>query len=185
MTEQMQVIGERMRTQREILDVSASAMAQQLNIPLQEYLDYEAGKLDFAFSFLYRVAEILSIDILDLMTGDSPKLNICSIVRAGKGFAIERRTAYKYQHLAFTMRNKKAEPFMVTVEYNQDDQPPHLNQHEGQEFDYIIQGSMKVLLAGNEYVLNEGDSIYYDSSYPHAMQAVGGKAARFLAVVIK
>ena len=184
MSDQMQLIGERMRAQREIMDLSLENMASQVDMSVEEYQMYEEGKKDFAFSFLYRVAEILGIDILDLLTGDSPKLNICSIVRQGKGLKIERRKAYKYLHLAYTMRHKKAEPFLVTVEYDENAQPP-LNKHEGQEFDYIIEGAITIQLAGNEYTLEAGDSIYYDSSYPHAMKAVGGKAAKFLAVVMK
>ena len=53
-----------------------------------------------------------------------------------------------------------------------------------QEFDYVLEGHMKVVLGGNEVYLGPGDSLYYDSSIAHAMYAVDADA-RFIAVVIK
>lgn len=184
MTSEMKLIGQRLRAQREIMEISVADMAQHLNMTIEEYERYERGEEDFAFSFLYNCAEHLGIDVLDLMTGDTPKLSICCVVRNGEGLSIERQKAYKYQHLAYTFRNKKAEPFMVTVAYNEN-APLHLNTHDGQELDYVVEGELMIMLAGNEYVLSVGDSIYYDSGYPHAMKAVGGKDAKFLAVVMK
>ena len=55
--------------------------------------------------------------------------------------------------------------------------------HEGQEFDYVLEGTLKIVLGGNELYLQPGDSIYYDSSLPHVMYAVEGDC-RFIAVVI-
>ena len=54
----------------------------------------------------------------------------------------------------------------------------------GQEFDYVLEGEMKIELGGNEVYLRAGDSLYYDSSIPHAMYACD-KDARFIAVVVK
>ncbi len=58
------------------------------------------------------------------------------------------------------------------------------NSHEGHEFDYVLQGTMRLKVGEQEMVMNEGDSAYYDSIHPHAMQAVGDKACVFLAMVI-
>jgi quercetin dioxygenase-like cupin family protein len=49
----------------------------------------------------------------------------------------------------------------------------------------MVSGSMEFHLGDMMYVLNEGDSVYFDSSIPHAYKAVGGTPAKFLAVVIK
>ena len=79
--------------------------------------------------------------------------------------------------------NRKIEPMYVTV-------PPDVNKklepnsHDGQEFDYIISGSLRLVIGKHDIVLNPGDSVYYDSRYPHAMQAVGEEPVQFLAIVI-
>ncbi|MGI6175084.1 MAG: helix-turn-helix domain-containing protein [Christensenellales bacterium] len=184
MTEQLRVIGQRMQAQREALDITQQDMAQRMEMDLKEYQQYENGELDFSFSFLYTAADVLGIDVMDLMSGDSPKLSMCTVIRKGEGVSIERIKAYKYQHLAYTFRDKKGEPFLVTAVYDPEKKLPKLNTHEGQEFDYVLKGKLRVSVGGREYILCEGDSIYYDSSYPHAMQAVD-EDAEFLAVVMK
>ena len=183
MTEQLKEIGIRLETLREICGFSTEEMAEKLNMPEEEYKTYEEGKADFSCSFLYNAAEILGVDVLDIMSGDSPKLSTCTVVKKGDGYAVNRNRAYDYKHLAFTFRNKKAEPFLVTVEPN--DKVPVLNSHAGQEFNYMVSGKMIFYIGDISYELSKGDSVYFDSSQPHAEKAVGDKPAKFLAVLIK
>ena len=56
--------------------------------------------------------------------------------------------------------------------------------HPGQEFDLVLQGSLKVQVGDHTEVLHEGDSIYYNSSLPHGMIAVDGKDCVFLAMIL-
>ena len=90
MTEQLREIGIRLMALREILDISAEEMAERCKISLEDYLAYERGDKDFSFSFLYNAADILNVDVMELMTGDAPKLSNCSFVKAGKGYSIKR-----------------------------------------------------------------------------------------------
>ena len=57
--------------------------------------------------------------------------------------------------------------------------------HEGQEFNYVISGKMKLFIGDISYELEEGDSVYFDSSVPHAVSAMGDDEAQFIAVVMK
>ena len=57
--------------------------------------------------------------------------------------------------------------------------------HEGQEFNYVISGKMKFFIGDISYELSKGDSVYFDSSIPHAEKSIGDKPAQFIAVVIK
>jgi len=184
MTGQLVEIGGRLSALREIMDLSPEAMAEKMNIEIGEYNDYEIGKKDFSFSFLYNAATILGVDVLDIISGESPKLSTCALVKKGTGYDILRRSAYNYKHLAFTFRNKKAEPFLVTVEPKADGSGDVVkHSHAGQEFNYMLDGSMELFLGDTVYQLDEGDSVYFDSGVPHAMKAVGSTAAKFLAIV--
>ena len=182
MTEQLKEIGERLATMRDISDISVDDMASRLGVPPEKYLEYERGDADFSFSFLYNCADIFGIDVQELISGESPTLSSCSVVRRGKGYSIHRYNAYDYKHLAYTFRNKMAEPFLVTVEPT--DEPVEMNEHEGQEFNYILSGKITFYLGDSAYVLSKGDSVYFDSSIPHAERAFDGKAT-FIAVVVK
>ncbi len=184
MTDQLQEIGARLGALRDVFDITVENMAQKMNVSVDEYSAYEHGQRDFSFSFLQNAAQIFNVDVVDIISGESPKLTKCALVRNGEGFDIERRKAYDYKHLAFTFSNKKADPFMVTVEPKSGEKPV-LHSHEGQEFDYMLSGKMEFYFDDIVYELNEGDSVYFDSGVPHAMKAVGGQAAKFLAIVIK
>jgi len=184
MTDQLLEIGGRLKGLRSIMDISAEKMAEDMKLNVDEYIAYECGQRDFSFSFLFNAANILGVDVVDIISGETPKLTTCALVRKGEGYDITRRAAYDYKHLAFTFRKKKAEPFLVTVEPNKEKKIT-LNAHEGQEFNYMLSGKMEFHLDNIVYELNEGDSVYYDSGVPHAMKAVGAHAAKFIAIVMK
>ena len=184
MSNQIQAVAFRIRDLREIMGMTQEEVAEKSGLALKDYMEYEEGERDFSFSHLFNIASTLGVDISDLLTGESPKLMGYILTRNGKGLAFERRKAYRYQHLAYNFRDKKAEPFIVTVEYDGKLEGKAAHSHEGQEFDYVLEGTMKVVLDGNEVYLGPGDSLYYDSSIAHAMYAVE-KDARFIAVVIK
>jgi quercetin dioxygenase-like cupin family protein len=184
MTGQLHEIGARLGALRDIFDISVEKMAKTMKISVDEYTAYEDGQRDFSFSFLQNAAQIFGVDVVDIISGESPKLTKCALVRKGEGYDIERRKAYDYKHLAFTFINKKAEPFLVTVEPKQGEVPV-LHSHEGQEFNYMLSGRTEFHFDSIVYELNEGDSVYFDSGVPHAMKALGEQPAKFLAVVIK
>ena len=185
MTDQLRDIGGRLAALRDIENISREALASQCDITTEQLEAYERGERDFSFSFLYNAANILGVDMVDLMSGDSPKLADCCLTRAGDGLAIDRREVYLYKHLAATFRNKLAEPFMVTVEPRGDNDAPEQHTHAGQEFNLLVEGRMRFYMGDLTYDLNPGDSIYFDSSKNHAMRALDDKPARFLAVVIQ
>lgn len=181
--EQIQLIAMRIRDLRDIAGLSAAEVADRAGIDVGEYEAYETGKRDFSFSHLFNIAEVLGVDISDLLTGESPKLHGYILTRKGQGLKFNRRQQYEYHHLAYNFRDKLAEPFIVTVR----DEPGAVKQahsHEGQEFDYVLEGTLRISLGGNELYLKEGDSLYYDSGLPHVMYAVEGDC-RFIAVVVK
>lgn len=180
-------IAERIRGLREILEISQEEMAEKAGVTLEEYRTAELGETDYGFTFLYTCAKIFGVDIVELLTGEKPKLSFYTVVRGGKGLPINRRRGFTYQHLAYRIMDKLAEPFVVTAPYDADEQdkPIHLSSHKGQEFDYILKGSLKIQLDDHVEILEEGDSVYYDSGHNHGMIATGGSECVFLAFVMK
>jgi quercetin dioxygenase-like cupin family protein/DNA-binding XRE family transcriptional regulator len=180
-------IAERIRNLRNLMDITEEEMAKVTDLTVEKYHEFESGKIDFSFTFLLKSSERFGVDITELLTGDDPKLSFYTVVRRGKGPQIERRKGFGYRHLAHLMKNRIAEPFIVTAPYVEAEQikPIEYSTHEGQEFDIVFKGILKVELEGHVEVLNEGDSIYYDSGHKHGMIAIGGKDCQFLAVVIK
>jgi len=125
------------------------------------------------------------VDIVDLLTGESPKLQNYSLTKAGEGLPIERREGFKYYHLAGHLKNKLCEPFLVCAPCENDpDKEITLSRHEGQEFNYVMKGQLKLRIENNIEILGEGDSVIYDSGKGHGMTALNGDCI-FLAVVLK
>ena len=184
MSEQIKQIAERIKELREIEQISPETLSEQLNIDVATYLEYEKGETDIPVSFLYEVANKLKVDLTTLLTGQQPKLQMYSLVRKGEGLDVERSKQYKYKNLAYNFQNKKAEPFIVTVDPQDDNSQVHLNSHPGQEIDYVLEGTIIISVGGHELTLNQGDTLYYDSNYPHGMKAVGTLPAKFLAIII-
>jgi quercetin dioxygenase-like cupin family protein len=58
------------------------------------------------------------------------------------------------------------------------------NSHPGQEFNYVLDGKLKIVINGYEIIMNEGDSLYFDSGLEHGMKALNGKPASFLAIIL-
>lgn len=185
--EAIREIAERIKGLREMSDIPLAEMAAVHNLSEKEYAKYEEGEKDFSFTFLYKCAEKLGVDVVDIMTGESPRLTSYTVVRKDRGLTVKRRVNFKYQHLASLFKGKLSEPFVVTAPFNEEEQnrPISLNTHNSQEFDYVLSGTLKVQVGEHVEELHEGDSIYYDATRPHGMIASGGAPCTFIAVVIK
>ena len=185
--DKIQEIAQRISSLREIMEFSVEEMAQAAGVTPEEYQAAEEGKTDFSFTFLYNCANKFGVDIVELMTGDKPRLSFYSIVRQGKGLDIKRRAGFRYNHLAYRFTGKTAEPFLVTAPYSEEQQTQeiHLSRHKGQELDFVLKGKLKVQMEGHTEYLEEGDAIYYDSGHGHGMIATGGEDCTFLAIVMK
>lgn len=182
MDEQIKQIAERLRGLRDAMELTTEELANECGIDPKEYEQAESGEYDISVSMMQQIARRYGIALDALMFGEEPKMNTYFLTRAGKGVSVERTKAYKYQSLAAGFKNRKADPFIVTVEPN--DNPMHYNTHEGQEFNLVVEGRLLLSIGGKELALNVGDSIYFNSQLPHGMKALDGKTVRFLAIIM-
>jgi len=184
MTEQIKQVADRIKGLREISDVSVENLSNLLSISVNKYMEYESGNIDIPVSFLYQVSQYFDVELSALLSGENPRLHVYCVVRKGKGLSVERRKQYKYENLAFNFINKKAEPFIVTIDPESENFSFQYNSHSGQEFNYVLEGTLMVIIDGHEITLNEGDSIYFDSGYNHAVKALNNKSVRIIAIVL-
>jgi mannose-6-phosphate isomerase-like protein (cupin superfamily) len=182
MNEHIKQIAERLKGLRDSLDFSVEEMATQCKRPPEEIQLYEAGETDIPMSFLFDVAQRFNIDTSTLISGEEPRMDTYFLTRYGKGKSVERNKVYKYQALASGYKHPDAEPFEVTVEPN--DRAISLNTHDGEEFNYVLEGRLLFRINGKDLILNPGDSIYFDSSNPHGMKALENKPVKFLAIIL-
>ena len=186
-TNKLLEVATRIREMREIMELSTFQMAEKTGVSVTEYEQYESGLLDFPFTFIHKCALAFDLDMTDLLEGRSANLlSSYTVTRKGQGQQTAKEDGIDIAHLAPRFRDKIAEPYWVRYEYDpsQQNKPIHLTTHSGQEFDLVISGKLKVQVGNHVEVLEEGDSIYYDSSAPHGMIAVDGQDCVFCAVVL-
>ena len=179
-------VAERIHEMREICDFSVEEMAEKTEVSVEQYNIYEAGLVDLPFTFIHKCALAFDIGITDLLEGHSAVLTSYTVTRRGKGQTTASENGIEIQNLAPKFRKKLSEPYWVRYEYSAEleNMPIHTTTHAGQEFDLVISGTLKVKVGNHEEILNEGDSIYYNSSTPHGMIAVDGRDCVFLAMIM-
>ncbi len=176
----------RIKELREVVGYTYAEMAQKTGVPVEEYIQCEEGKSDLNFAFIYRCALAFNVDVTDIIQGSSPTLASYTVTRKGEGQKIEQAHGMTYYNLASSFKNRIAEPLYVHSVKNDGDENKdiELTTHEGQECDIVIKGTLKVQVGEHIEILHEGDSIYYDSSSPHGMAAVGEEDCLFYAIVL-
>jgi quercetin dioxygenase-like cupin family protein/DNA-binding XRE family transcriptional regulator len=184
MNEDMKQIGQRLKGLREALDMTMEEFAISCGISPTEYPEYESGEKDLTISLLKGIASTHHVDVSVLMFDDEPRMSSYFLTRKGRGLAINRVSNYSYQTLAGGFNNRKADVFEVTVEPKGEDKEIHHSTHTGQEFNLMLEGRMLLQINGKDLILEEGDSIYFDSGLPHGMKALDGKKVKFIAVVL-
>ncbi|HCC37818.1 MAG TPA: XRE family transcriptional regulator [Treponema sp.] len=170
----------RIKELREILEVTVQEMAEGCGIPLDTYAGYESGEHDIPISALYKIAHRLGTDVTVLITGEDPKMASAAVCRKNKGVRIERYPGYEFTSLAYNFKDRTMEPLEVFLDPSKP--PAEQVSHNGQEFNFIIEGKVRVTVAGREYTLEAGDSIYFDARLPHGQSAADGPA-KFITII--
>ena len=182
----IQEMARRIRELREIEGFTVEEMAKKTDLSIEEYRNCEEGKEDLNFAFIYRCANILGVNVTDIIEGYSPKLRSYTVTRQGAGQEIAKAHGMTYFNLAYDFKNRIAEPLYVTIPYDPaaETREIELTTHAGQECDIVVQGQLTVQIGKHREVLRAGDSVYYDSSTPHGMIATGGEDCVFYAIVL-
>ncbi|MBE7064356.1 MAG: cupin domain-containing protein [Ruminococcaceae bacterium] len=184
MENQLKDVASRIKTLREIAGLSEEEMATKTEVTLDEYKTLEKGEKDFSFTFVYKCAQVFGVEMKDLLEGSSPSLSLYTVTKKGEGMPIARRVGFEYNNLAPSFKNKIAEPFLVKIPYIEGEEP-HFSSHDGQEIDIIVKGKLLVQINDRAEILTEGDTIYFNSSAPHALTALDGEECVIYAIVMK
>lgn len=176
-------VATRLRGLRDALEITVEEMSEKCGVDSETFAKYENAELDVPVSLLYKIASEYGIELTSLLFGEEPKMSTYYVTRSGKGVKVERTKAYSYQDIAAGFRNRSMAPFIVTVEPSNKESKIVFNTHEGQEFNYILDGEIEISVGGKITKLHKGDSIMFDSRLPHGFRVVGDSAAKFIAII--
>ena len=185
-SEKLLEVAKRIKILRLDSGYSVEEMAEKTDITAELYEKYEQGQADLPFTFIHKCSLAFGVELADLLEGESANLSSYVVTRKGEGQITASEDGIEIKNMAPHFKKKLGEPYFVKYEYlpEQQEKPIHTTTHGGQEFDLVLSGSLKVQIGDNTEILQEGDSIFYNSSEPHGMIAIGGKDCTFLAMVL-
>lgn len=181
---ELKQIADRLQGLRDSLDLTVEEMAAECGVNTDTLVKYESGKYDIPVSFLQRLASRKGVELAALLFGEEPKMETYYITRNGKGVKVERTAAYSYHDLAAGFRQRNMAPFLVTIAPDHTAGTVNLpNRHDGQEFNYVLEGAVEITIGKKVSILHAGDSVMFDSTIPHALKAIGDTDAKIIAVI--
>jgi len=136
------------------------------------------------FSTLNRVARALGVDVNYLINENGEALGDPRITftKKNQGKIVETVDSpygYTYQTLAAEKPGKNMQPYIIEPSFEE----KAVFQHDGEEFFYVLEGTHEFIYDGTKYLMEEGDSVYFDSGVPHTGRSVGKKRAKMLAIM--
>jgi transcriptional regulator with XRE-family HTH domain len=180
-------VGEKIKTLREQKGLSLKEVADLTGFSAALLSQMENHLVSPSLGTMIKLARAFGVRVGDFLgeTEGEPY----SIVRKDERKKVSRfaskdgvKYGYSYESLGFDKKDRHMEPFIVTLE-PATVKAAKTSVHEGEEFIFILEGEMEVILGNHTDVLYPGDSIYYDSTIPHRVQCHQDKITRILAVL--
>ena len=176
-------IAPRLRGLRDALDWDVAELARRAGVEAADVERYESGQEEIPIGYLIKVSQASGVEMNTLIAGSEAHLTGHSLVRAGRGLAVDRRKDYDYKSLAYRFKGRRMEPFEITVPAKEPEDMT-FTAHSGQEFIHLLEGRLELRLDQSVVEMEPGDSLYFDSQTPHALRGLDGKSARFLDVIL-
>ncbi len=137
---------------------------------------------------LLRIAKSFRVNLQSFFQEEGSSAR-CVLTKAGESRKMLRRPVdgehpvlYTYHSLAHGKKNRSLEPFLVEFDIGEW-RDEMMVSHEGEEFVFLIDGELDLHYAEQLYPMSAGDSVYYDSTEPHAFIAKGQVRPRAVAVI--
>ena len=182
-------VGAKITELRESLLLSPEELAERCGCDLAVILDLEAGALAPSLAPLIKITRALGVRLGTLLDDEE---NLGPILTKASDYKGTTRlkgleTASDAGELTFSAlaegkASRHMEPFFITLEPSEELEHT-LSAHEGEEWLYALEGPLEIAYGKDLYVLEPGDSIYYDSIVPHQVRSHKGQSAAFVACV--
>ena len=183
-TDGVEEIGQRIQSLRESKGLSLEELSHLTGFDVEMLSQIENARVQPQLGTVMRLSKALDSAFGRLVSGQGEK--IYSITRKSERRVVSRSTskkgqrkAYTYKSLAPEVKGRHMEAMMVQLEPDPD---PDVSVHEGEEFIYVLEGTVMLRIGDEAFDLAPGDSVYYLSTTPHVIAAKGDRAT-ILAVI--
>ena len=164
-------LGERLRAIREEKAISLSKLAEKTGYTKSFISQVEMGKVSPSLSKLKEIADGLNSTV-GLLIGESEQKNHSHVVRKDKRRHTDHLgTGINVHLLSNADPFKQMQPLLMELDKGASSGEKQY-QHYGQEFVLILKGKMELSLGDTNTILNEGDSMYFNSHIPHSFRNI-------------
>ncbi|MBW9198869.1 XRE family transcriptional regulator [Bacteroides gallinaceum] len=183
------IIGEKIKSLRTTKEISINDLSESTGLSVEQIKRIEDNTDIPSLAPLIKIARALGVR-LGTFLDDQPNEEGPVVCRKGEADdtisfsnnASDARHHMHYHSLSRAKSDRHMDPFIIDIDESGNNEFS-LSAHEGEEFIMVLKGKLEVEYGKKKYLLDEGDTIYYDSIVPHHVHAYEGKAARILAVV--
>ncbi len=182
--EPLESVGERIRTLRREKGLSLEELSKLTGFEISFLEDLESNKVQPQLGTSIKLSKALDSAFGRIVSGVGNQLY--SITRKSEEIPVSRSTSkkgareiYSYMSLAPDVKGRHMEALIVELKENPDED---MSVHDGEEFIYVLDGTVALKIGADDFELEPGDSVYYLSTTPHLIAAKSGEA-RIIAVL--
>ncbi len=180
-------IGSQVRTLRNRRDLTLQDLADLSGLSKPNLSQIENNLVTPPIATLLKIAAALGVSIGHFFQGAGSDSSMV-VVRKADRYGVAKgphisHIGYQYEPLAYPKINKTMEPFIVHMDERTAEAIVY-NNHRGEEFLYVLEGRLEFRRGDNVVILEEGDSLYFDSVVPHGYRGIGGPA-KTLVIIYK
>ena len=186
--EKSTLVGSKIKSIRESKSITVEQVAERSGLTVEQIERIEANINLPSLSPLIKIARALGVR-LGTFLDDSEQLGpvICRKEEQPQGISFSSDTANSHNDLNFfslaqSKVGRHMEPFLIDID-SASKEGYLLSHHEGEEFLYVLEGTIEVNYGKDKYVINKGESIYYDSIVNHNVHAANDSKAKILAII--
>jgi transcriptional regulator with XRE-family HTH domain len=178
-------IGIQVRKLRKDLDLTVAELGNAAGISAGMLSKIETGSISPSLATLDALAKALNVPISRLFS-EREEQRDCSFVKAGQGVRIERRgtkSGHLYDLLGHSLGGPVGvEPYLITLK---SDAVPYTDfRHAGVEYIYMLSGKVRYRHADRLYMLEPGDSLFFDAAARHGPEELIKAPMTYLSIII-
>jgi transcriptional regulator with XRE-family HTH domain len=175
---ELTTLGSRLRALRTEREWTLDELARKVRLSKSYLSRLEDGDRQPSIAALLSLAQVHGLPLAALFGAPETKSQ-CNVVRAGEGTR-RQGNGLSYVSLSLATRDAGMQPIHVTVPL--DRAGDEMYQHEGEEWLYVLAGTLRLTLAGETLRLHPGDAAHFDARAPHRLAAEGESDAELILV---
>ena len=139
----------------------------------------EGGTRQPSLAALITLGQVYNVPIRTLLDAGDEQSSRCNVIRAGSSAArVANGLRYRPISGGGALTNLQAIAVAIPANRHYD----KFNQHDGEEWLYVLSGQVKLIFENEEHLLDVGDAAHFDARTPHRLAADGKHSAEVLLV---